>query len=112
MSGAKYIDSYRTDAGMDEAQERADAASYQSEPDYVVNGRAGYALAGGWTEVGSNYAMDPMGEERRNMSYEESSATGFIGKMGATSVSRQPTRMLSGGGNVADTPQTYTRYKE
>lgn len=111
-SGADYLDAYNWEPGMNDDLAYADRAGYQTSVEMLTTGRPeDWSMFGG-PEVGNQYDLDPMGEERSmtTFSHGDPSAHGHIGVAGAEgAVSPQSTETTTGGKRVASAPQNYSR---
>ena len=110
-SGAKYLEAYNWEGGMNDEQMYADAVTYATDTTMLTTGYASDCLTGGWLEVGHAYSLDPMGEMRKKTTFPAEAASGHIGMLGTANVGKQVTETTVGGKSVASAPQNYSRGK-
>ena len=112
-SGKDYLPTYNWSVGMNDDVAYQDRAGWQTSVEMLTGGSPAEWDAYGGLEVGNQYDMDPMGEERDMTTFNDGAmgpqAHGHIGIMaGEGFTPMQPTQRTVGGKNVdLMAPQTY-----
>jgi hypothetical protein len=114
-AGPKYLPVYNWQPGINGDLADADRAGFQTSVEAITGGIPMSLFALGGPEVGGQYDLDPMGEERGHttFSHEDPRGPGFIGMLGLEeSAGRQEgahyVRTVSGK-TTALAPQNYNR---
>ena len=117
QSGADVLPKYNWGLGMNEEVMDSDRGGWVTSTEMVTGGVAHDWYCFGGLEVGNQYDLDPMGEERTettfNSSPEGPEALGNVGMMAAAGDAGEQAGAVVrevGGKTVRQEPQTYTRY--
>jgi hypothetical protein len=114
QDGTSYLPKYNWGIGMNDDVAYNDRSGYTTSVEMVTGGQAADWYCFGGLEVGNQYDLDPMGEERQKTTFEESDegpeAMGHIGMLTTETAGMQPTEALVGDGKRVDisSPQNYT----
>lgn len=120
QSGADVLPKYNFDLGVNDEMMEHDRGGWTTSVAMITGGEAHEWDAFGGLEVGNQYSMDPMGEQRTEATFNSgeygpqpfgslnsSGASGAAGKQeGGAVVSAQGGRTMQGA------PQTYTKYSK
>jgi hypothetical protein len=111
-SGAEYLPAYNHEIGMNDDVAMSDRAGWTTSTEMLCGGRGEeYDMFGG-LEVGNQYDLDVMGEDRSMTTFSSGTPEmkGKVGMMGmAGAPGMQSTQRTSGGKNVdLESPQTYS----
>ena len=111
QSGKNYLPSYNWEIGMNDDVAYSDRSGYSTSVEAALSGIAADWDDMGGLEVGNQYDLDPMSEERSDTTFSQGvpRAKGKIGMMGVEGgASMQATQRTVGGKSVdLETPQTY-----
>jgi len=110
--GTEYLHKYNWETGMNDDLAYSDRAGWQTSVAMLTGGQPMDWDELGALEVGNQYDLDPMGEDRGKTTFSDSvpSAKGMIGMMATESSGMQATDRTVGGKNVnLETPQTYNK---
>lgn len=112
-SGTDYLPRYNWEIGMNDDVAYSDRAGWTTSVEMLTGGRPENWEAFGGLEVGNQYDLDPMGEQRTMSTFsndaEGPAVSGHIGLMAAEGFTpMQPTQKTVGSKNVdLMEPQTY-----
>jgi len=119
QSGADVLPSYNWGLGMNEEVMDSDRGGWVTSVEMLTGGVAHDWYCFGGLEVGNQYDMDPMGEERDMTTFNGSDdgpqALGNVGMMAAGGgAGKQAGAVVKevGGKTMREEPQTYTRYSK
>jgi hypothetical protein len=117
MSGADVLPKYNWDLGVNEDVMDSDRGGWVTSVEMLTGGQAYDWYCFGGLEVGNQYDMDPMGEERTETTFNSSDdgpqALGHVGMMAAGGGAGKQAGAVAtdvGGKTRREEPQTYTRY--
>ncbi len=113
-SGTEYLPAYNWEPGMNDDVMLSDRAGYTTSVEMLTGGAPHEWDMFGGPEVGNQYDLDPMGEERgmTTFSMDDPKANGHIGMMaaeGGASRDGGSPAMTVGGKSTDLAPQTYNR---
>jgi hypothetical protein len=114
QSGADVLPKYNWGLGMNEEMMDGDRGGWVTSTEMITGGQACEWDAFGGLEVGNQYDMDPMGEERTETTFNSGEygpqALGSVGGASGGSAGKQPGPIASDGGKTFNTaPQNYSR---
>lgn len=119
QSGADVLPKYNWDLGVNDEVMDSDRGGFVTSVEMITGGQAYDWDCFGGLEVGNQYDMDPMGEERDMTTFNSGEmgpqALGNVGMMAAGgSVGKQAGAVVKevGGKTMREEPQTYTRYSK
>ena len=118
QSGASVLPKYNWDLGVNEEMMERDRGGFTTDVAMLTGGVAHEWDAFGGLEVGNQYDMDPMGEERTETTFNSGEygpqALGSIGgaSEGAAGSQPGPVVKLQGGKSMNTAPQNYTMYSK
>ena len=117
MSGADVLPKYNWDLGVNEEVMDSDRGGFVTSVNMITGGQAYDWDCFGGLEVGNQYDMDPMGEERTETTFNSSAdgpeamgSVGMLGAQGGAGKQSGAVATIGGGKTVREEPQTYTRY--
>lgn len=117
QSGADVLPKYNWDLGVNDEMMASDRGGWVTSTEMLTGGVAHDWYCFGGLEVGNQYDLDPMGEERTETTFNSAEdgpqALGSIGMLGAGGAPGSQEGALvktEGGKTMREGPQTYTRY--
>jgi hypothetical protein len=112
QAGTDYIVKYNWGYGMNDDVAYNDRSGFTTSVEMVTGGVAEDFAVFGSLEVGNQYDLDPMGEERSKTTFSEGDpmAMGMVGMLATEAASMQSTETMVGDGKKVDisSPQNYS----
>lgn len=111
--GTDYLPDYNWEIGMNDDLAYSDRAGWTTSVEMVTTGKPMAMFALGGLEVGNQYDLDPMGEEREMTTFspDDPAAKGRIGmasmEVGAGMQDNASYMTTTGGKRIAMGPQNY-----